>query len=230
VADIISVTLDEEAIAKIMTGNVVMLCDGFTKQNVSYKSYDYDENFNRVEVTRESEETLPSFLMMIESENFKTIKNWMDLGVRESAGIMEKTSYGYSISANNDIPMMVHMIFKDNIIYICNDGAKMENIVAGRSTGSSTKEHKKLLTKNNAAMYVDAAKVLEVVPFPVHSEEDQKAFELLKSSFKDIKIKQYQKSKNSMVSELILTGPDGIGNSWSYFWQTFNEFYTFSQR
>ena len=121
--------------------------------------------------------------------------------------------------------ILIPIIFKDDIIYICNDENKMESIVAGRSTGSINKKHKKLLKANNVVAFVDAKKVMDFVPYSPYSEKDKASWELAKQKLSDMEIIQYQKDKNTIVSTMTISTPESMENTWKYLFDSFNEFF-----
>ena len=79
-AEVVEVFLDEKAIAKIANGNLMFVFKDMKKKEVTYKSYDYDENYKYVEVEKTKTELLPDFLMMISTENKDLLEKIVKLG------------------------------------------------------------------------------------------------------------------------------------------------------
>src|SRR5690606_11903726 len=67
--EILSLLLDEEAIATVAKGDGLFVLNGIAEQEVTYTDYEYDEDYNYKEVEKTKMETIPDFLFMFSSEN-----------------------------------------------------------------------------------------------------------------------------------------------------------------
>ncbi len=223
ITDLIDIFVDEKGISELLSGKAVVLCDGFTKQKVSQISYEYDDDYNRTETVTESESDLPSVLMMLECKRTDVVSKFLSMG--ESKDVFSKTSYGFTLKPTDDLPVLTHIILKDDMIYICNDENRMKQIVSGKSIGSVKGKFKKSLKKNAIMAFVDGQKVMDAIPYKPYSEKDIKSWEMVRERLGDLSIAEYQKDNNTVVYEMKLTTPEAAENTWKYFWDSINEFY-----
>ena len=82
VADIVSVMLDEEAIGELITGDMMVILHDIEEMEMTYKSYEYDEDYNSVEVEKTMTENIPTFSFLLGSKNEELINKIMKLGIK----------------------------------------------------------------------------------------------------------------------------------------------------
>lgn len=161
-ADLFSLLLDEEAISKVVKGDGLFLFNGLSEKEVSYKSYDYnEENFETKEVTKTRKETLPDFLFMISTEDTRLIDKLIVYGVKK--GVVKNGS-GYYELAIPKSPMALYFAIKDGIIFFGTNKNDMDNIAGDRYAANITGKHKKILLNTNYAAFFSAKKLAGKIP------------------------------------------------------------------
>ena len=152
-----SVLLDEEAIAKIIRGDMLFVMTGLEKREVTYTTYEYDENYESTEVTKTKNETIPNFLFMVTSEEKEIFDRLMRIGIKEGAVNFENGIYQVKIP---DVPFSLNMIFKDNALLIGNSAKDLMAIQNGSFNAKVSRKHKKLIAKNSTSIYVNGKQVV----------------------------------------------------------------------
>lgn len=161
-ADLLSLLLDEEAIGKVIKGDALFIFNGLSQNEVSYKSYEYnEENFESKEVMKTKKETLPDFLMMISSEDTRLMDKLIAYGLKKE--LIKKEAGYYEISIPKS-PLALFFTIKDNIIFFGTSKMEMDNIAAGRYVANVSPRHKKTLLNSNYSAYFSARKLSGKIP------------------------------------------------------------------
>ena len=161
-ADLFSLLLDEEAIGKVIKGDALFIFNGLSQNEVSYKSYEYnEENFESKEVMKTKKETLPDFLMMVSSEETRLIDKLIAYGLKKE--LVKKGAGYYEISIPKS-PLALFFTIKDNIIFFGTSKMEMDNIAAGRYVANVSAKHKKMLLNSNYSAYFSAKKMSGKIP------------------------------------------------------------------
>jgi len=161
-ADLFSLLLDEEAIGKVIKGDALFIFNGLSQNEVSYKSYEYnEENFESKEVMKTKKETLPDFLMMVSSEDTRLIDKLIAYGLKKE--LVKKGAGYYEISIPKS-PLALFFTIKDNIIFFGTSKMEMDNIAAGRYVANVSAKHKKMLLNSNYSAYFSAKKMSGKIP------------------------------------------------------------------
>src|SRR3546814_11926467 len=74
-ADLVSLLLDEAAIANVAKGDALFVLNGIAEREVPYISYEYDDDYNYMEVEKIKMETIPDFLLMFSSDDVQIYKD-----------------------------------------------------------------------------------------------------------------------------------------------------------
>lgn len=214
-ADLFSLLLDEEAIGKVVKGDALFIFNGLSQKEVSYKSYEYnEENFESKEVTKTKKETLPDFLMMISSEDTRLIDKLIAYGLKKE--LVKKGSGYYEISIPKS-PMALYFTIKDHIIFFGTSKMEMDNIAAGRYVANVSGRHKKMLLSSNYAAYFSAKKLSGKIP----SEELGSAKKLEKanrvlSAMGDIYLNSNPMKGNVLSGQMSMDIPANQPNALKY--------------
>ncbi|RZK20789.1 MAG: hypothetical protein EOO86_03160, partial [Pedobacter sp.] len=81
--DLFSLLLDEEAVSQVIKGDALFVINGLNTRDVTYTTYDYDDDYNRKEVTKTKKETLPDFLFMFSSEDNRLMNKLIKYGMNK---------------------------------------------------------------------------------------------------------------------------------------------------
>jgi len=211
-----SVLLDEEAIAKIIRGDMLFVMTGLEQKEVTYTTYEYDENYESTEVTKTKNETVPNFLFMITSEEKEIFNRLMRIGSKE--GVISVENGMYQVNMPN-MPFRLYMIFKDNTLLIGNSSAAMLAIHNGSFHAKISGKHKKLMTKNSTSMYVNGKQIMEQIPEGLVPQAYTQQLNYISENVEDVIFKVGKIKGNVIEGEMILNTPVGKGhkNSLAYF-------------
>lgn len=161
-ADLFTLLLDEAAIGKIVKGDALFIFNGLSQNEVSYKSYEYnDDDFESKEVMKTKKETLPDFLLMISSEDTRLIDKLIAYGVKKE--FVKKGAGYYELSIPKS-PLALYFTIKDNIMFFGTSKSEMDNIAANRYVAHVSAKHRKTLMSSNYAAYFSAKKLAGKIP------------------------------------------------------------------
>jgi hypothetical protein len=79
VSDLLSLAIDEKAIGKLIPGQGLVVFHNLGTEKVEFVSYDYDENWNKVEKVEYRDEMIPSFTVMLATDDKKNVNNILSL-------------------------------------------------------------------------------------------------------------------------------------------------------
>lgn len=161
-ADLFTLLLDEAAIGKVVKGDALFIFNGLSQNEVSYKSYEYNEdNFESKEVMKTKKETLPDFLLMISSEDTRLIDKLIAYGVKKE--LVKKGAGYYELSIPKS-PLALYFTIKDNMMFFGTSKSEMDNIAANRYVAHVSAKHRKALFSSNYAAYFSAKKLVGKIP------------------------------------------------------------------
>lgn len=214
-ADLFSLLLDEEAISKVVKGDGLFLFNGLSEKEVSYKSYDYnEENFETKEVTKTKKETLPDFLFMISTEDTRLIDKLVAYGVKKD---FVKNGSGYYELAIPKSPMTLYFAIKDGIIFFGTSKNDMDNIAGNRYAANITGKHRKILLNTNYAAYFSAKKLSGKIPSgELGGTKKLEKMNTLLNSMGDIYLKSNPIKGNVYSGDLSMDLPSNQQNALKY--------------
>lgn len=220
---LLSLIIDEEGVAKILRGDMLFVLTEMKERELSYTTYEYDENYERTEVTKTKKETLPGFLMMVTSSEGDMFRKLMDIAVKESRGEVTLNANGIYQLKTNDLPIELNFMFKDNAILM---GTSFEDMVAiknGNYKGKVGGTHKNLIKKNSSIIYVNGQEIASTFPREVMPDDIKKRIDFISENTRDVLFRTSKVKNNSMEGELILNTPEkGHKNSLAYFLNMIN--------
>lgn len=217
--DLMSIFLDEEAISDLVTGDALMLFHDLDKFEVPFTSYEYDENFNMVEVERTKEEMLPSFTILIGSENkafndklSKLVSKYLDT---QNIGAIKR----FATKSQTNFDM--YYTQKNGMILLSNSLPRMTNYVNGNIKCNLGK-NKDYLKKNIFTLYLNSSKMIDKGTDLFHMKSDFTDY--LQQNYTDV-ILTAGKPKNNLIGyDLILKTNKQNGNSLKQIFTTYGKF------
>ena len=151
-ADLVSVMLDEKAIAQVVKGDALFLLTNLSEKQVTYQSYNYnEETFEYKDTVMTKTETLPDFLFMLSSDDTRLFERLLNYGIKKEQIALNNGIYSITQSKKN--PFSMHVLIKDGIVFLGTSLVDLTQIRNGSFKGNLDKQHKELLTKNNLAMF-----------------------------------------------------------------------------
>lgn len=222
-ADLVSLLLDEEAVAQVVKGDALLLFNGVSTKKVTYKSYEYNnDNYESKEVTRTKMESLPDFLLMISSDDTRLICKLLKYGVDKDQMTEQDGIYSVREGALKT-PLATHFMIKDGIIFIGTSRSDLYEIRNGSYEAHIGKAQKKLLMDNNLSMYFNPANLRDKIP--------QKTFGSMKTwnqfnTFLGSTGPMYARSGingNHFTGEVVAEIPEGHENALKYFFSLIDD-------
>ena len=212
----VSLLLDEEAIAKIVRGDMLFVMNGIEQKEVTYTTYEYDENYESTEVTKTKMETIPNFLFMVTSEEKEIFDRLMRIGTKEGIVTFENGFYQVNIP---DVPFSLNMLFKGNTLLIGNSAKDIMAISNGSFNAKVSSKHKKLIAKNSGSIYINGKHITKSIPSDLVPEAYKEKLNYISNNVEDIEFKVGKMKGNVLEGEFILNTPKGQGhkNSLAYF-------------
>lgn len=211
--DLLSLLLDEAAIAKVVKGDALFIFNGLSRSEVSYKSYEYnEENFESKEVMKTKKETLPDFLLMVSSEDTRLIDKLIAYGVKKE---LVKRGAGYYEISIPKSPLALYFTIKDGIIFFGTSKAEMDNIAADRYLAKVSAKHKKALLSSNYSAYFSAKKLSGKIPAEELGKKLDKVNRVL-NSMGDIYLKSDPLKGNVLSGQLSMDIPANQPNALKY--------------
>ena len=216
--DVLSLLIDEEGAAKILRGDMLFVLTELKEREVTYTTYEYDDDFNRKEVTKTKTETLPDFLIMATSSEKELFRKIMKIAIKESRGAVTLNSNGIYQIESKEIPIALNFLFKDDTVIM---GSSIEHLTAisrGTFKGNVGGKHKKMIAKNSAVIYVNGKSMVTKFPQDMMPREIQSKMDFIAENTEDVVFRTSKVKGNSMQGEMILNTPEkGHKNSLAYF-------------
>lgn len=141
VTDLIATIIDEEAIATMFDGDLSMFLHDIQEKETTYTTYEYDEDYEEVEVEKTIKKQLPVFSFVFTSTHPTLGNKLIDLGVRKN--MLEENDGVYLIKGTSDMGDL-QLIKDGNVVVITNGLDYLNN---NKTSNYSTSIKKQL--KNN---------------------------------------------------------------------------------
>ena len=221
--DLFELLLDEEAVAKVFPGDVLFLLSGISKKEMTYKSYEYNDDFEYEEIEKTKTETVPDFLIMMSSEDQKLMKKLMNYGIKKE--VVESKNGYYSIVIPES-PLSVFMAFKDDIVFIGTSETEITKIVRGTFDAKLSSKHKKLLKNSNYSAYMGSKQLASKIPMDELGVRDMKKLNWFLENSEDAYISTSKMKGNVFEANMVIGVPASQENSMKYI---FNMIETFAK-
>lgn len=219
-ADLFSLLLDEEAVANLVKGDMMFVVTDVVEKERSYKTYTYDEDFNRVEVTKTKKEPLPEFLLMASTGDEKMMKKLMSY--LESKKAVKYLNGMYNIAVD-DLPLELNIMMHNGIVFMGTSKSDLINIKKGSFKGNLGSKHKKLISANNMVMYVNGKRIMEVIPAKEFGSKAEKPLSYLRENLRDMTMTSGKPKGNKMTSNMIINIPENSENGLKYLFEMMNQ-------
>lgn len=218
--DLISLLLDEKAIAKVVKGDALILMTNLTPRESTYQTYVYDENYERRDTTQTKMETLPDILCMFSSDDTHLIEKLLKYGISKHKVLFANNIYSLYHSTKN--PFNLHILLKDGIVFMGTSLTDIEQINAGTYKGNLNKQQKELLLKNNMTMFFSPKNLRDKMPVAEMGNKGETISKLLGNSG-NVYLKSSGIKGNYISAELIADVPNNQENALKYFISLFND-------
>jgi hypothetical protein len=192
--DVVDIFIDEDAIYKVFTGDMVLAVNGIKPVEVIHTTYDYDENYNMTEVLDTAMQMQPEVLCMIGVGNVADVNKLFKLLTSFDALKQEGNMYSLSIKYAN---LPVFFKIQDDILFISNNRKYVEQPQVYAKNKQLGKDHFKMFKKNNFVAYANTSNIAQYFVKQNPSENDKiltDASQLFKS------VKMLGRTKNGFSS------------------------------
>lgn len=213
IVDIFELLIDEEAIAKVIPGDMVFLLSGISKKEMTYTSYEYDEDYQYTEVEKTREETVPDFLFMMSTEDAKFINKIIDYGLKKNALTYDNKLFSMRMP---DSPLDVHFLIKDGILFMGTSKEEMGTIANGKTKASLSKKYKKLLVNSNYSLFLNGKQFANRIPIENLSSHERSKIDYLLNNATNAYISSSKIKGNKILAEMVVEVPENEENSLKY--------------
>jgi hypothetical protein len=212
--DLFSLLLDEEAVSMVVKGDAMFVINGLNTKDVTYTTYDYDDDYNRKEVTKTKKETLPDFLFMFSSEDHRLMNKLIKYGMNKNYVTVNNNIYKIEEKKS---PVDIYFMIKDGIVFFGNSLTEMESINNNTFVPAISKSHKTLLAKNNFSFLFNAKNLVGKVPTEeIGGEETAKKFNETLGKMGNIYMKSNPIKGNVVSADISAEIPNGHENALKY--------------
>ncbi|SHN32071.1 hypothetical protein [Chitinophaga sp. CF418] len=214
-ADLVSVMLDEKAIAQVIKGDALFLLTNLSEKQVTYQTYNYnEETFEYKDTVMTKTETLPDFLFMLSSDDTRLFERLLNYGIRKEKIVLNNGIYSIAQSKKN--PFTMRALIKDGIVFLGTSLQDLTQIHDGSFKGSLDKQHKELLTKNNIAMFFSPKSLSAKMPARELEDTNEKISKLLAGAG-NVYITSAGLKDGYISGDLTIDVPKGEENALKYF-------------
>ncbi|MBT2564511.1 hypothetical protein J7E50_06390 [Pedobacter sp. ISL-68] len=214
-AELFSLLLDEEAVSKVIKGDALFVINGLNTKDVTYTTYEYDDDYKQKEIVKTKKETLPDFLFMFSSEDTRLINKLIKYGVNKNYVTVENNIYKI---LEKKSPIDIYFMIKDGIVFFGNSLAEMQGISNNQyNSNKLSKLHKQLLSKNNFSFLFNAKNLVGKVPdSEIGGEETAKKFNSTLEKMGNVYMKSNPIKGRLVSADISAEIPNGHENALKY--------------
>jgi len=213
-ADLLSLLLDEEAVSKVIKGDALFVINGLNTKDVTYTTYDYDDDYKQKEVVKTKKETLPDFLFMFSSDDTRLINKLIKYGVNKN--FVSADGNIYKIIEKKS-PIDIYFLIKDGIVFFGNSLTEIQAINSNQLNNTISKTHKNLLSKNNFSFLFNAKNLVGKVPASeIGGEETAKKFNSTLEKMGNVYMKSNPIKGRLVSADISAEIPNGHENALKY--------------
>ena len=214
-AELLSLLLDEEAVSKVIKGDALFVINGLNTKDVTYTTYEYDDDYKQKEIVKTKKETLPDFLFMFSSEDTRLINKLIKYGVNKNYISVENNIYKI---LEKKSPIDIYFMIKDGIVFFGNSLTEMQGISNNQyNSNKLSKLHKQLLSKNNFSFLFNAKNLVGKVPdSEIGGEETAKKFNSTLEKMGNVYMKSNPIKGRLVSADISAEIPNGHENALKY--------------
>ena len=212
-----SMLVDEQEVAKIIKGDMLLVLTDLAEREVTYTDYDYDEEFNYTKTEKTKTETIPDFMFMFTSEEQEIYNRIIKIGVNEKELIPLNGVYEIKEMPSAS-PFKIYITYKDNLVIVGSSLKNLQAIKNGSFISNISSHNKKNITKNASSIYVNGKKIISQIPVSSFPKELREKVDFLTNNTEDISFNMEKLKGNSIKGQFIWkTSEENHKNSFSYF-------------
>ena len=218
--DLLEIIIDEKAIAELTPGNYLFVLHDMRKKEVSYSTYEYDDNFKSTEVKKTKQELSPNFTFIMETKKEGFMQKLVNLPLKYA----KEGKYNYQdrggyyelvFDSGKNILNGIYFMVKEGKVIVTTSKASID--MAMNNTGYALDEEtKKSILKNNYSMQLYSKRLIQQLGPELTAGVNQKINNYLQQNMGDVKMES--RLKDGMMqgtTTMNITGDHG--NSLEFF-------------
>ncbi|QQT25050.1 hypothetical protein [Sphingobacterium spiritivorum] len=209
------VAFDEQALARIMPGDHLVLLNGVTKLKTEYTDYEYNNDYDLKEVKRTKEETVPRFVWMFTSKDQRLLVRGLQLAVAMKKAVVNNDIYQIERNSGRDMP--IYMMYQEDLVFVSNDRTDLEGIRESKTKPVGNKHFERIIKDNKFSAVIQTNRIpalLRDMDIPVSQDWRTEVDEL--AGYGDVMITSKGIVKDQMVGEISVTFPEQQRNGLEY--------------
>lgn len=218
--DLFSLLLDEKAVADVLKGDMLFLLSGLSSQEVTYTTYQYNEDYEYEEVEKTKNETIPDFLLMASTEDPTIINKVLDYTRNKQLVTYSNGLYKIQVPKS---PLSMYFVIKDDIIFLGTNQLEMTKILNGTFKAKLSSTHKKLLTKNTSSMFFSPKQLAKQLSMEEMNMDKIGKFKWFLNNTEDAYFKTSKIKGNAIQTEMVIKVPSNQENALKYIFNTIEE-------
>jgi Domain of unknown function (DUF4836) len=159
---ILGIFIDEDAIANLFKGDLLLAVSGMQTTLVTTRTYDMDEEFNLVEKDTAMLKTMPIVTALLSYGSERDVMKFVNLGVHSE---VLKQQGRYFTMAVPEVGVEMFLALRNGTLILTNDRELVQNRLDSGYPRSQrlSKKHRKMLCENASAIYWDIPNTLHEV-------------------------------------------------------------------
>ncbi len=207
--------IDKEMLYNTIDGRAIIACTGFENMKVSYKTYKYDDDFNRKEIIEERLEKQAKMLAVMSIGNYDNAKKLFDI-ISKFNVFMKLRDNVITLKAINGMPFNLYMVLKEDAFIITNDANIAMNETKFNNINDKDKSN---IMNHNMAMNIKIQDAMGQVKDLYPNGEDGGMFKFMES-YGMFEMLDDKPSDNMYGASAILRLKDGSENALYYILKT----------
>jgi hypothetical protein len=218
--DLLEIMIDEKAISDLVPGNLLFVMHNLTPKEVTYKTYEYDDNFNQKEVEKTKTEMTPDFTFVMETRNEKYLQRIVNLPVKyaKKGGYQyEKKDSYYELNLdkkNSPLNKLFFMVKNGRLIITTE-----KNSIDITNTGTDVAVDaitKNMVLNNNYAMKLNTKTLIQKIGSSFNTDTNKKVTEYLQQNLGEVQMES-RLENGSPVAKMSMAITGQHTNSFEFF-------------
>ena len=219
--DMFSLLLDEAAVGEVLNGDLLFLLSGISKQEVTYTTYEYNDDYEYIEVEKTKTETIPDFLLMASTEDSSMFTKLIQYAVNKEMVTFDNGYYTFVIPKS---PLSLHFVIKDGIAFLGTSKAEMRKITTGTFDAKLSSKHKKRMLDNSTSLFVSAEQLASQLPIEEMGLDGSGKLEWFLNTSEDAYMTASKIKGNTVETKMVVGVPGSEKNALKYIFTIIDKF------
>lgn len=195
--DLMEIAIDEKGIAEVVPGNMAFVLHDLKPKTITYKDYEYDDDFNRKELTKTKQELAPNFSFIMATRRSDFMRKLAAVPVKYAAkhkfNYTEKGGYyELAFDAEKDVLSALYFVVKDDKVVVSTSKEVVEMALTNKSYKLDG-AIKKSIMKNNYSIKLHTDRLLHQLGPELSAETSKSIRNYLQENLGDISIESNYK-------------------------------------